>query len=104
MIAGLLYLALFLIAAGMARHGPALLAPLWTQENGRRAAVAGWSLLLLSLILVFGGSGWPLRLIEWLGLVPALAGAVLLGLAFAPWLPRLGALAAIGAIGLGMLA
>lgn len=104
MIAGLLYLALFLIAAGMARHGPVLLAPLWTKETERKAVVAGWSLLLLSLILVFAGPGWPFRLIEWLGLVPALAGAVLLGLSFAPWLPRLGALAALGAIGLGMLA
>ena len=101
--AGLLYLGLFALSAGMPRHAPALLGPWHRPSRIARLPLVGWLLLALSLLAALLTPEWPRSLVTWFGLAPLAAGIVLLSLAFKPLVARIAAigailLAAIGAV------
>jgi hypothetical protein len=80
--AGLLYLGLFALAASMSRH--AQLVPIqWrAATHDDRLRGAGWLLVLASLVVALWSADWPMRLLAWIGLVPAAGGIVALGLTY----------------------
>ncbi|WP_025587544.1 DUF3325 family protein [Sphingomonas sp. UNC305MFCol5.2] len=80
--AGLLYLGLFALAASMSRHAQLLPAQWRAAAYGDRLRVAGWPLVLASLVVALGSADWPMRLLAWVGLAPVAGGIVLLGLTF----------------------
>ncbi|ATY34160.1 DUF3325 domain-containing protein [Sphingomonas psychrotolerans] len=94
--AGLLYLGLFALAAGMSRHAPALLGRWHAPRRVDRLPRAGWVLIALSLVAALLTPDWSRALVTWFGLAPLAAGIVLLSLAFAPRLARVSAVLAIG--------
>lgn len=77
------FLGLYLLAASMRQHRSFLLG------DGRRVpaspvvAIAGWSLLAGSLVMVIGGHR-AIDIVAWFGLLPLACGMILLGLSFAP--------------------
>jgi len=93
--AGHLYLGLFALAAGMSRHGLALLGPWHTAPRARSLPLAGWVLVALSLLAALATPDWPRALVTWFGLAPLAAGIVLLSLTFAPQPARWSALLAV---------
>lgn len=103
MMVGLLYLGLFALAAGMARHKPALAGP-WQQARLRTwLHPVGWALLALSLLPAMGDWDGGVALVSWCGLLPVAGGALMLGLTYRPGWLRIGlgvalALIAIDAI------
>ena len=80
--AGLLYLGLFALAASMSRHAQLVPAQWRSATHGNRLQGAGWLLVLVSLIMALGSPDWPIRLLAWIGLVPAAGGIVALGLTY----------------------
>jgi hypothetical protein len=95
-VAGLLYLGLFALAAGMSRHAPALLGPWHRPHRVARLPLAGWILIALSLAVALLTPDWSRTLVTWFGLAPLAAGIVLLSLTFAPRLARVSAALAVG--------
>ena len=69
-VAGLLYIGFFALAAAMTRHGPALLGAILAGADG-------------------------IGIVTWCGLLPLMAGAVLLALTYGPRLARGGLLVAL---------
>lgn len=80
--AGLLYLGLFALAASMGRHAQLVPAQWRAAPHGDRLQVAGWLLGLASLAVALWSVDWPMRLLAWIGLVPAAGGIVALGLTY----------------------
>jgi hypothetical protein len=101
--AALLYLGLFALAAAMPRHAPALLGRWQHHSAARHAAALGWGVIALSLVMVLTAPGWPIALVTWIGLATLAAGVVLLGLTYAPALPRAAAVLAVLALPLALL-
>ncbi|AQR76034.1 hypothetical protein BXU08_19100 [Sphingomonas sp. LM7] len=103
-VAGLFYLGMFALAAGMSRHAPALLGGWHRPTIAARLPRAGWILVVLSLALTLLSADWSRALVAWLGLAPLVAGIVVLSLTFAPVLARTGVVLAAGlaVVGLGM--
>ncbi|MDT8758611.1 DUF3325 domain-containing protein [Sphingomonas psychrotolerans] len=93
--AGLLYLGLFSLSAGVPRHAPALLGPWYSAARVARLPLTGWTLVGVSLLAALLTPDWSRALVTWFGLAPLAAGIVLLSLTFAPLVARI---AAIGAI------
>jgi len=102
--AGLLYLGLFALAAGMSRHAPALLGPWHAPHRVARLPRAGRTLILVSLAAAVMTPDWSRALVAWFGLAPLAAGIVLLSLTFAPRLARVSVVFAIAlaVVGLAM--
>ncbi|MDP5279166.1 DUF3325 domain-containing protein [Sphingomonas sp. DG1-23] len=94
-VAGLLYLGLFALAAGMSRHAPALLGSWHAPHRVARLPRVGWALILTSLAAALITPDWSRALVAWFGLAPLAAGIVLLSLTFAPRLARMGLVPAI---------
>lgn len=94
-IAASLYLALFALAASMARHGPVLLGHRYLARRARFARLAGGLLLGASFAMVFATPDWSMALIDWCGLAPLLGGTVLLGLTYGAPIARGGAVVAL---------
>ena len=93
-VAGLLYLGLFALAASMNRHAE-LLPAQWRQpRHAGRMRTAAWLLVMLSLIAALWSEHWPIRLLTWIGLAPVAGGIVLLGLTYGVRWARLAALLA----------
>lgn len=80
--AGLLYLGLCAMAASMGRHAQLVPAQWRSATHGNRLRGAGWLLVLASLAVALGSTDWPMRLLAWIGLVPAAGGIVALGLTY----------------------
>jgi hypothetical protein len=80
--AGLLYLGLFALAASMSRHAQLVPAQWRAATPGNRLQGAGWLLVLASLAVALWSADWPMRLLAWIGLVPATGGIVALGLTY----------------------
>jgi len=101
--AGLLYLAFFTCAAGMRRHGPTLLArwnrPLFAMHFRMIAAV----LLVASLLAALSGRDGTRAFITWVGLLPLMAGSLLLCLSYRPACARIGFVLAFAVIVAGCL-
>ena len=92
--AGLLYLGLFALAASSSRHSQLLPAHWGVAKQGDRLRMAAWLLVLASLIVALWSQHWGLRLITWIGLVPAGSGIVLFGLTYDVRWARIAALLA----------
>ncbi len=93
--AGLLYLGLFAIAASMGRHRRALSGPWHQPATAPLLAPVGWCLILRSLLAMLPHWQGGVGLVSWIGLLPLLGGALLLGLSYRPrWLVH-GAAAAV---------
>lgn len=99
---GLLYLSLFALAARMQRHRPVLLGPWHGHALIRHLELAGWMILGLSLLSLWRWDDMGMALIAWVGLLPLLAGILLLGMSYHQILPRaaLGVAAAMTIAGL----
>jgi hypothetical protein len=93
-VAGLLYLGMFALAAAMSRHAPLLLGPRHASARGR-LPLAGWGLVALSLVAALLTPDWSRALVTWFGLAPLAAGIVVLSLTFAPPLARASVVLAI---------
>ncbi|MDO7835475.1 DUF3325 family protein [Sphingobium sp. HBC34] len=102
--AGLLYLALFALAAHMQRHRPALLGPWQKHPRIRHLAMAGWLLLGLSLLSLGRSPDAGMALVAWVGLLALLGGGVMLGMTYRPVVPRVGVPVAMMLILLGLIA
>ena len=95
-VAGLLYIGFFALAAAMARHGPALLGPWHRHGLARHLPLLGWSVIALSLVSAILEGADGIGIVTWCGLLPLMAGAVLLALTYGPRLARGGLLVALG--------
>jgi len=102
--AGLLYLGLFVLAAGMPRHTDTLLGRRHIAHLIHYAPALGWSLILLSLLGALAVRDWPRALVAWFGLMPVMAGTLLLGLTFGAGIARTGAVFAVGLVIAGSFA
>jgi hypothetical protein len=102
--AGLLYLGLFALAAGMPRHTHRLLGRWHIVRPVHYAPVLGWSLILLSLLAALVVRDWPRALVAWFGLMPVMAGTLLLGLTFGAGIARTGAAFAVALVIAGSFA
>jgi len=96
--AGLLYLGLFALAAGMPRHAHTLLGRWHIAPLIQYAPALGWTLILLSLLAALAVPDWPRALVGWFGLMPVMAGTLLLGLTFGVGIARAGAVFAVGLV------
>lgn len=85
---GLLYLALFALSARMQRHRPVLLDTWQRQPFVVHLEWTGWTLFGLSLLSLSLCSDVGMALVAWTGLLPLLAGVVVLGMTYRPALPR----------------
>ncbi|MBQ1500255.1 MAG: DUF3325 domain-containing protein [Sphingomonas sp.] len=87
-VAGLLYLGMFALAAGMSRHADPLLGPQAKRAALRHPARPGWALVALSfLVACLAGDGGR-ALVLWFGLIPFVSAIILLGLTYRPAVPR----------------
>lgn len=93
-VAGLLYLGLFGLAASMSRHAQLLPAHWGLAARGDRLRIAAWLLVFASLVVALWSPDWPLRLLAWIGLAPVAGGIVLLGLTYGVRWARVAALLA----------
>lgn len=91
-VAGLLYLGMFALAAGMSRHADPLLGAYGRISAPRRASVLGWTLVALSLLIAILTRDGGQALVLWFGLVPLVSAILLLALTYRPLLARIGAL------------
>jgi hypothetical protein len=82
MVAGLLYLGLFTLAASMSRHAGLLPAHWGLAKRGDRVRLVAWLLVAASLVVTLWSPTWPMRLLTWIGLAPLAGGIVLLGLTY----------------------
>lgn len=89
-ILGLLYLGMFALAAGMSRHGPALLGAQATFRWLRHPARHGWVLVTLSALLAIFARDGGQALVQWFGAIPLVSAVILLGLTYRPAIPRAG--------------
>ncbi|HEU0095372.1 MAG TPA: DUF3325 family protein [Rhizomicrobium sp.] len=96
--AGLLYLGLFALAASMSRHAPALLGGWKSAFPAAFLPATGWIFIALSLLVSLAAADWPIALVRWGGLLPLMAGVILLGLTFRAAVVQAGAIGAIGLI------
>ncbi|MEC3909314.1 DUF3325 family protein [Sphingobium sp. CR2-8] len=101
---GLLYLALFALAARMQRHRPLLLDAWQRHPFVAHLALAGWMLLGLSLLSLWLWADVDMALVAWIGLMPLLGGAIMLGMTYRPALPRIGVPVAAAMMVAGLLA
>lgn len=92
---GLLYLGLFALAASMSRH--AQLLPAHWRLSGRndRLRVAGWLLVVASLVVALASPDWPMRLLNWIGFAAVAGGIVLLSLTYGVRWARIAAVLAL---------
>ena len=103
MMAGLLYLGLFALAAAMQRHRKALAGPWHGPTWAPLLAPGGWALLGLSLLPVVARWDNGVALVSWVGLLTVAGALILLGLTYRPhWLSR-GLIAAIVILILGLI-
>ncbi|NIJ63227.1 hypothetical protein FHR20_000158 [Sphingomonas leidyi] len=87
-VAGLLYLGMFALAAGMSRHADPLLGARARHAALRHPARYGWALVAFSfLIACLAGDGGR-ALVLWFGLIPFASAIILLGLSYRPAVPR----------------
>lgn len=100
-VAGLLYIGFFALAAAMTRHGPALLGPWQRHGLARHLPLIGWSAIGLSLFCAILADADGIGIVTWCGLLPLLAGAVLLALTYGPRLARGGLLVALALMVVG---
>ena len=91
-MAGLLYLGLFALAAGMRRHREALLGRFDGARATRWLAPAGWVLLAASLLLAALAFDGGFALVLWFGLLPLAGGILVLSLTYSPRTARAGAI------------
>ncbi|WP_325233724.1 DUF3325 domain-containing protein [Sphingobium sp.] len=85
--AGFLYLGLFALAASMDRHRRTLAGPWHRPPVAPLLAPTGWCLLGLSLLSIAPGWHGGIGLVNWCGLLPLVAGIMMLGLTYRPeWL------------------
>ncbi|WP_298399978.1 DUF3325 family protein [Sphingobium sp.] len=101
--AGLLYLALFALAARMQRHKPVLLDAWQRRPLVAHLEMAGWALLALSLLSLGLAADPGKALVTWVGLLALLCGAIMLGMTYRPALPRIGVPVAALMIPLGLM-
>ena len=87
---GLLYLSLFALAARMQRHRPVLLGSWQKRRFISHLELAGWTLFGLSLLSLWLWADIGMALVAWTGLLPLLAGSVVLGMTYRPAVPRAG--------------
>jgi hypothetical protein len=87
---GLLYLSLFALAARMQRHRPVLLDAWQRRPFTAHLQLTGWTLLGLSLVSLTLWHDVGMALVAWIGLLPLLAGALLLGMTYRPAFTRMG--------------
>ncbi|WP_420143055.1 DUF3325 family protein [Sphingobium sp.] len=87
---GLLYLALFALAARMQRHRPILLGGWQCRPFVAHLELAGWTMFGLSLISLLLWQDAGMALVAWVGLLPLLAGILLLGMTYRPMVARAG--------------
>jgi len=85
---GLLYLSLFALAARMQRHRPVLLDAWQRRPFTAHLELAGWTLFGLSLLSLALWRDIGMALVAWIGLLPLLAGALLLGMTYRPAFTR----------------
>lgn len=85
---GLVYLALFALAARMQRHRPILLGAWQRRPFVAHLELAGWTLLGLSVLSLWLWQDVGMALVAWIGLLPLLGGVVVLGMTYRPTLPR----------------
>jgi len=103
MMVGLLYLGLFALATGMARHKPALAGP-WQQARfAPWRAPVGWTLLALSLSAALRDWEGGVGLVSWCGLLPIAGGALMLGFTYRPAWLRIGLAVALALVIAGLL-
>jgi hypothetical protein len=100
--AGLLYLALFALAARMNRHRAVLLGPWQRRAFVPHLALAGWLLLALSLAGLWATADAGMALVEWIGLLALLSGGVTLCITYAPGVARAGVAAALALVLTGL--
>jgi hypothetical protein len=101
-VAGLLYLGMFALAAAMSRHASALLGRWHAPARAAHLSRAGWALIALSLAAALLTPDWSRALVMWFGLAPLTAGIVLLSLTFTPPLARISVIFAMGLAIIGM--
>jgi hypothetical protein len=100
--AGILYLALFALAARMQRHRAVLLGPWQNKGFVPHMELAGWVLLGLSLASLWRTADPGMALVGWTGLLALLGGGVVLGMTYRPAVARLGVPAALAMVLLGL--
>ncbi len=88
------------LCLAMEKHFNDLLGRKPTSRQLRALKVAGWALLLLSLIFAVHGRGWALGLVEW---IAVLMSGVMLWVFGLPYQPRLLLGAALVSLVLGPL-
>lgn len=101
--AGLLYLALFALAAHKQRHRPALLGPWERKAFVPHLDLAGWLLMLVSLLSLYPADDIGMAFVGWIGLVAAVACLVTLGMTYGPSLVQSGVAVALAMIIFGLL-
>lgn len=99
---GLIYLALFALAARMQRHRPMLLGAWQRRPFVAHLELAGWTLFGLSLLSLWLWQDWGMALVAWVGLLPLLGGVLVLGMTYRPALPRAGVPVAIAVLVAGL--
>jgi hypothetical protein len=87
---GLLYLALFALAGRMQRHRPVLLGAWQRRPFVSQLELMGWTLLGLSWFSLWQWPDIGMALVAWIGLLPLLAGAVVLAMTYRPMWARVG--------------
>jgi hypothetical protein len=100
--AGLLYLALFALAARMPRHRPVLLGGWQGHGFVPHLTLAGWSLMALSLASLWTRADVGIALVGWIGLLALLGGGVTLGISYCPGVARAGVPVALALVLTGM--
>lgn len=100
--AGILYLGLFALAAGMDRHRRVLAGPWHRPSVAPLLAPAGWCLLGASLLSTASYWQGGVGLVSWCGLLPLVGGVIMLGFTYRPtWLrPGLAVAALLIPVGL----
>jgi hypothetical protein len=102
-VAALLYLGMFALAAAMSRHAPALLGRWHAPARVARLPFMGWGLIALSLAAALLTPDWSRALVTWFGLAPLTAGIVVLSLTFAPPLARASLVLAVALAFVGLV-
>lgn len=82
-VAALQLAGFYLLAASMLSHRAVLLGPAHRKLRASSAAMTGWLLLAVALIVALA-TGGGIGAVTWFGLLPLTSGAVLLGRTFAP--------------------
>lgn len=99
---GLLYLAIFALAAHKQRHRSVLLGPWERKALVPHLDLAGWLLLLLSLLSLCRAGDLGMAFVAWVGLVAAGASLVTIGMTYRPGLVQGGVALALAMTILGL--